>query len=160
MQLCIGLGFDNHLLEDKKNNFVKICGLKIECDYKIIAKSDGDVVLHSLSDALLGSLGLGDIGLYFPTSDSNNDNLDSIIIINKVLQLIEQKHYEIVNVDLNIFSEYIEINPIRNLLLENLRKILKTININIKAKHYEKPIKELSCQSIVLLQKKINYEQR
>ena len=154
MNLRVGLGFDNHLLKSKKNNVIKISGIEVSCDYSVIAKSDGDVVFHSLSDALLGALGLGDIGIYFKTNDPKNNNLDSIYILEECLALMKKYKYEIINVDLNIFSEHIEINQIRNLCVEKLQSILKIKNVNIKAKHYERSINEIACQSIVLLKKK------
>lgn len=153
MELRVGLGFDSHPLKTKKNNTIMIGGIPVKCNFEVEATSDGDVVLHAISDALLGAAGLGDIGMYYSPSDIKNKELNSIKIVNHVLKMVSKKH-QVINIDINIIVEDIKIDPVRYIVSENLQKILKTKNVNIKAKHYEEPKKEISCQVIVLLSKK------
>ncbi|WP_027119752.1 2-C-methyl-D-erythritol 2,4-cyclodiphosphate synthase [[Mycoplasma] testudinis] len=153
MEYRVGLGFDSHLLKAKKNNIIKIGGMPVQCDYSVVAHSDGDVVFHAISDALLGAAGFGDVGVYFADSDPKTKDMDSEKILLHTLKMIEKPKWQIVNIDINIVVEHIKIDPVRYLLVENLERILKIKNINIKAKHYEEPKKEISCQVIVMLQK-------
>ncbi|WP_027123728.1 2-C-methyl-D-erythritol 2,4-cyclodiphosphate synthase [Mycoplasmoides pirum] len=154
MSFRIGIGFDNHFLKSKIKNKIKIGGVCEECDFEIISHSDGDVVFHSISDAILGALGLGDIGMYFSDKDPKNKNLNSEFIVNEVIDKMFKLKYEIVNLDLNIFSEFIKIDKIRNSIYKNLERLLNTKNINIKAKHFEEPKNQIACQSVILLKMK------
>lgn len=153
MDYRVGCGFDSHILKIKKNNSISLGGVKVHCDYAVVAHSDGDVLLHALSDALLGAACLGDIGMWYSDGEHKNKDMSSTDILKAVLKMIK-KNYQIINVDINIIIEHIKIDPIRYELIENLRKSLNTKNINIKAKHYEEPKKEISCQVVVLLSKK------
>lgn len=153
MEYRVGLGFDSHLLKPKKNNTIKIGGMPVKCDYSIVANSDGDVVLHAISDALLGAAGFGDIGMYFSDSDEKTKNMDSSQILSHTIKMVDKIKFQVVNVDINIIVEHIKIDPIRYTLIENLEKMLNTKNINVKAKHYEEPKKEISCQVVVMLSK-------
>ena len=114
--------------------------LKINCDYKIIAHSDGDVLLHSIADSILGASGLGDIGKFFPDQDDINLNLDSSEIINFCLKELKNLNLEIYNVDATIICEEPKINPHRDNILKSLSSILKIpINkIGLKATTSEK----------------------
>ena len=83
-----GIGFDLHKYEDGSGMILG--GYSIKCDYKIIAHSDGDVLLHSIADSILGASGLGDIGKYFSDQDDKNKNLDSSEIIKFCLEKLNE----------------------------------------------------------------------
>ena len=133
-----GIGFDLHKYD--KGSGIILGGYKINCDYKIIAHSDGDVLLHSIADSILGASGLGDIGKFFPDQDDINLNLDSSEIINFCLKELKNLNLEIYNVDATIICEEPKINPHRDNILKSLSSILKIpINkIGLKATTSEK----------------------
>ena len=133
-----GVGFDLHKYD--KGSGIILGGYKINCDYKIIAHSDGDVLLHSIADSILGASGLGDIGKFFPDQDDINLNLDSSEIINFCLKELKNLNLEIYNVDATIICEEPKINPYRDNILKSLSSILKIpINkIGLKATTSEK----------------------
>jgi 2-C-methyl-D-erythritol 2,4-cyclodiphosphate synthase len=105
-----------------------------------VGHSDADILLHAISDAILGALSLGDIGLYFPDSDSSLKGLDSKIIIKKVEGLMKEKQYEIVNIDSTIICEKPKILPYREKIASSLSEILALPidTISVKATTTEK----------------------
>lgn len=104
-----GLGFDVHRLEAGYDLWIG--GIKIEHEKGLEGHSDADVALHALSDALLGSLGLGDIGVHFPPTDMKYKGIDSKILLREVCALIRKEGYEIGNVDVTIAAERPKLNP-------------------------------------------------
>lgn len=104
-----GLGFDVHRLEAGYDLWLG--GIKIEHEKGLEGHSDADVALHALSDALLGSLGLGDIGVHFPPTDMKYKGIDSKILLREVCALIRKEGYEIGNVDVTIAAERPKLNP-------------------------------------------------
>ena len=133
-----GIGFDLHKYEDGTGMILG--GFKINCGYKIIAHSDGDVLLHSIADSILGASGLGDIGKYFSDQDDKNKNLDSSEIIRFCLEKLNELNLEIYNIDTTIICEEPKINPHFEIIISSLSKLLKTDkrNITIKATTNEK----------------------
>ncbi len=138
-QRC-GIGYDIHKTEiNKKNNLINLAGIKIKSKIKILSHSDGDVILHAITDSILGALSLRDIGTYFP-NNRNNLNRDSKDFLNYALNKMKNKKYNINNVDLMVVSEEPKINPHYNRIIENLMMLLKIKNdqITIKATTNEK----------------------
>jgi 2-C-methyl-D-erythritol 2,4-cyclodiphosphate synthase len=133
----IGQGIDNHKLVKKINSTIILGGFKFKSNYKIIAHSDGDVVLHSVSNALLGSLCLGDIGDYFKDNDSKNKNISSVKILNFCLAQLKKQKLKINNIDLTIQCENIIFNNIKLNIKKNLIKLLDCKFINVKATRFE-----------------------
>ena len=136
-------------------------GYSIKCDYKIIAHSDGDVLLHSIADSILGASGLGDIGKYFSDKDDKNKNLDSSEIISFCLEKLNDINLEIYNIDTTIICEEPKINPHRNNILKSLSTILEIpVNkIGLKATTSEQigiigKNKAIAVQSLVNLRDK------
>lgn len=155
-----GLGFDLHKYES--GNGIILGGLKIDCDYKIIAHSDGDVLLHSIADSILGAAGLGDIGKYFSDQNETNKDIDSSKIIEFCLNELKNLNLEIYNIDSTIICELPKINPHREDILEKLSNILKipVSKIGLKATTSEKigiigSNKAIAVQSIVNLREAI-----
>ena len=156
----VGLGFDSHRfgkpITDSKENKIILCGTKIPCQYSIIAHSDGDVVFHALTDALLGAIGKGDIGEHFPSTDIKWRDADSEKFLLFALDLLKQQDRTINNVDIVIIAEVPKISPYKNKFIQKLLTTLavKSDQINIKAKTAEQmgiigKKEGLACYAIV-----------
>ena len=155
-----GIGFDLHKYKQGKG--ITLGGVKIECDFEIVAHSDGDVLLHSIADSILGAAGLGDIGEHFPDTDIENKGLDSKKIISFCLETIKNKNLEIYNIDNTIICEKPKINPHRKAILNSLSNILKidSEKIGLKATTSEQigiigKNKAIAVQSFVNLRKRV-----
>lgn len=136
----VGNGIDFHKLAIDKDRPLILGGYRIESEWSLIGHSDADIVLHALSDAILGALGLGDIGQYFPDSDKALKNMDSSIILNKSLELMREKGYELLNVDNTIIGEKPKITPHRSDIIASLAKLLNlpVDQVSVKATTTEK----------------------
>jgi len=152
----VGNGFDFHKFQKSKS--IKLGGLKIKSKFSLEANSDGDPILHSITDAILGALNEKDIGFHFEPDSKTYKNVNSVIFINKALKLLKNKKGEIINLDLNIICDYPKINPIRDNIRNNLSKILKIKkdSINIKATSTEdegfvNTKKGIACQTMISL---------
>ncbi|OGT26390.1 MAG: 2-C-methyl-D-erythritol 2,4-cyclodiphosphate synthase [Gammaproteobacteria bacterium RIFCSPLOWO2_02_FULL_42_14] len=130
-----GIGFDVHALKPAKNQHIILCGVSIPCDYQIIAHSDGDVALHAIVDAILGTIAAGDIGEHFPPSDARWKNADSTLFLKHTLQLCAEKKATLIHLDVTIIAEVPKINPYKKIMKEKLSEItgLALHHINIKA---------------------------
>lgn len=152
----IGQGFDIHkLVEGRK---LIIGGIEIDYEKGLLGHSDADVLIHSIIDALLGALALGDIGTHFPDNYSKYKNIDSTILLKETKKLIEEKGYKINNLDNTIFAQEPKMKPYIPLIREKLSQILEIDKdlISIKAKTMEEQDsvgekKSISTQSVVLL---------
>src|SRR5450759_3422974 len=109
MNLRIGQGIDFHRLE--KGSDLWLGGIKVPSEKGCIAHSDGDVLLHAICDALLGSAGLGDIGFHFPDTSSEFKNIDSKILLKRSFELIKKKGFKVVNIDSTVCLERPKISP-------------------------------------------------
>ena len=118
----IGRGIDFHQLEP--GNGLTLGNIFIDCNLSIVAHSDGDIVLHAISDALLGAGGLRDIGYYFPDTDSKNKNLSSLKIIEKSLDLLKEQGLQPKNIDFVVVCEQPKIGPYVDKLKKSLSRIL------------------------------------
>jgi len=128
-----GIGFDLHKYKDGSG--IILGGYSLECDLQIIAHSDGDVLLHSIADSILGASGQGDIGKFFSDQDPANEDIDSIKIIEFCLEILRDNNLEIYNIDATLICEVPKINPHRDSIIKSLSKILKipTERIGLKA---------------------------
>ncbi len=137
-QHFVGIGFDVHPFVDDKQ--MVLGGVKIDTPYGFKAHSDGDVLIHSLIDALLGACGAGDIGEFFPDTDEKYKNVDSRLLLQSIVKFITQVGYEIINIDLTIIAEQPKINPYKLTIKEELSALLgiKQQFINVKATTSEK----------------------
>ena len=107
----IGTGFDVHAF--KPGNKIFLCGVEIPFDRSLAGHSDADVALHALTDAILGALALGDIGLHFPDTDQKWENADSIIFLKWSIKQAKQRNLELSNIDLTIICEKPKINILK-----------------------------------------------
>ncbi len=136
----VGIGYDIHKTKKTiKNNFIKIGGIKIKSKIKVISHSDGDVILHAITDSILGALSQRDIGTYFP-NNKRNLNRNSIDFLNYSLKKMNIRKMLINNIDIMIVSEEPKINPHFEIIISSLSKLLKTDkkNITVKATTNEK----------------------
>lgn len=136
--IFIGYGFDTHRF--CKGDEVVLCGVKIPCEFRIEAHSDGDVALHALMDALLGAVGAGDIGEWFPPNDVKFKGADSLELLGQVVDFVRSVGFEIINVDLMILAEIPKITPHKDKMIAILSTALNLPKnrINIKATTMEK----------------------
>jgi 2-C-methyl-D-erythritol 4-phosphate cytidylyltransferase/2-C-methyl-D-erythritol 2,4-cyclodiphosphate synthase len=118
----VGRGVDFHRFQS--GDGFTLGNVFIECEFSIVAHSDGDIVLHAISDALLGAAGLKDIGYYFPDSDPENKNLSSLKIIERTLDLLNEGGLLPRNVDFVIVCEQPKIGPHVDELKKSLAAIL------------------------------------
>lgn len=149
----IGFGKDIHKLSKAKTRIV-LGGYECASNYKIVAVSDGDLVLHSIADAILGACQGGDIGIAFPESNIKCQNMDSKLILDYALTMAKKKNLTIGNVDITIVCDKIMINKIRKYIVNSLSKLLKTQKINVKATRFEQNLNIIECDSIVLMRGK------
>ena len=129
----IGTGFDVHAFEP--GNKIYLCGVEIPFNRSLAGHSDADVALHALTDAILGALALGDIGLHFPDTDERWEKADSIIFLNWSIEKAKQRNLKLSNIDLTMICEKPKITSFREQLIANLSKIcsLERDKINVKA---------------------------
>ena len=129
----IGTGFDVHAF--KPGNKLFLCGVEIPFDKSLAGHSDADVALHALTDAILGALAIGDIGLHFPDTDKKWKDANSVLFLNWALKKSSERMFKLSNIDLTIICEKPKINSYREMMIINLSKIcsLDTTQINVKA---------------------------
>ena len=157
----IGNGYDIHRLVTGRELIIGGVNLKHPNNLGLDGHSDADVLSHSIMDALLGALSLGDIGKFFPPSDDKWKNADSLLLLSKVIDLIRNQGWEVNNIDSVIVAERPKIKPYVELMRRNISNTLEIEDnlIGIKATTNEKLGPEgreegISCHSVVLLQKK------
>lgn len=154
----IGHGFDVHKFGGEGP--ITLGGVKIPYQYGLVAHSDGDVVLHAITDALIGALALGDIGKLFPDNDPQYKGIDSRILLRKVYSIIQNKGYELVNLDTTIIAQEPKMRGHVDQMRVNIAEDLNVHfeQISIKATTTEQlgftGRKEgIACEAVVLLTK-------
>lgn len=105
----IGFGFDVHQLVEGRDLWLG--GIKIEHTMGLLGHSDADVLIHAISDALLGAANMRDIGYHFPDTSERTLNMDSKIILREVVRLIATKGYQVGNIDATVCAERPKLNP-------------------------------------------------
>lgn len=127
----IGHGYDVHRFCD--GEFVTLGGVQIAHKFGLLAHSDGDVLLHALSDALLGAAALGDIGKHFPDTDPQFKGADSRVLLRHVLGLVKAKGWQVGNVDATIVAQAPKMAPhidaMRGLIAADLDVALDQVNV-------------------------------
>ncbi len=132
--LRIGIGHDTHRL--KPGGPLRIGGIDIEHSHSLDGHSDADVLLHALTDALLGALALGDIGTLFPDNDPANRDRDSADFVDEARRQMTAAGYQLGNVDCIVFAQQPKLAPHREAIRARLAELLnvKTEAISLKAK--------------------------
>ncbi len=131
----VGLGFDVHRISKRKNDLI-LGGAKILSPFGLVAVSDGDVVLHAVSDALCGAAGLGDIGDYFPPQAKASKGINSRKIVECILRKVK-KSFRISNIDITIITEKPKLASHKKKIVNSLKKILSISAVNLKIKSKE-----------------------
>src|SRR5580692_122372 len=134
----VGIGHDTHRLETGRP--LILAGIRIEHPRGLAGHSDADVVLHALTDALLGAAGLGDIGDAYPDTDPRYRDCDSAMFLRETLDRLRGKGYRIVNADVTVFAQEPKLGPIKQRMRERLAELLglDVDAVNVKAKTGEK----------------------
>ena len=159
MAYRIGTGTDFHQLVDGRELWIG--GVRIPHTKGALGHSDADVLLHAICDALLGALGLGDIGTHFPDTDNSYKDIASTILLEKTFKLIKKEGYHVVNIDSTICLELPKIKPYVEAMQQVIAGILemKRRDVSIKATTTEKlgfigREEGLMANAVILLQRK------
>ncbi len=156
MKIKIGHSYDVHRLEEGYN--LILGGVKLEHDKGLVGHSDADVLLHAITESLIGAMGLGDIGTFFPDTDPTYKGVDSMKLLIAIKNIVDEKGFVISNIDSTVYLEQPKLRPVIDIMREN---ISKNINIditciNIKATRGEKlgfvgREEGIAAESVVLL---------
>ena len=156
------MGYDVHRLVENRD--LIIGGVKIDYELGLLGHSDADVLLHAITDALLGAAALGDIGKHFPDTDEKYKGISSITLLEKTRDLLEENFYVIENIDATIIAQKPKMLPHIPKMRENIANALKIdINrVNVKATTEEGlgftgEMKGISSQAICALNTVANY---
>jgi 2-C-methyl-D-erythritol 2,4-cyclodiphosphate synthase len=152
----VGIGHDTHRLVEGRP--LILGGVRIEHPRGLAGHSDADVVLHALTDALLGAAGLGDIGDAFPDTDPANKDRDSAFFLHDTLDLLKRKGFRLVNADIIIFAQEPKLGPVKSRIRDKIVQLLGVAAdaVNVKAKTGEKVgaigrCEAIGCQAAVLI---------
>lgn len=138
LKIRVGHGYDVHkLVENRK---LIMGGVDIPHDKGLLGHSDADVLLHAISDALLGAAALGDIGKHFPDTDPKYKGADSLKLLEHVVGILNQKGYKISNIDSTIIAQKPKIAPYIEKMRENIARacLVDIDDVNVKATTEEK----------------------
>jgi 2-C-methyl-D-erythritol 2,4-cyclodiphosphate synthase len=155
----IGYGCDFHNFIEGKD--LIIGGVKIPYYKGLDGYSDADVLIHAVCDALLGAMGRGDIGEHFPEGSPEYKDISSVVLLNKVLEMLADAKYQIINIDTLVIAEEPKIGPFKKKIRESLASIMKMdiqdINIKATTKEGKDAIGQseaMAAEAIVLIDKK------
>ena len=156
MSMRIGIGYDLHRTKPGKQ--IILGGVEIPAPFGLEGHSDADLLLHAITDALLGAIGDKDIGYYFPPGDEENRNRPSVDFLKFAHELVQKAGYSIANIDTVIVCERPKIKPVREEIKENISLMLslKPGQIGVKAKTSEEVgaigrQEAMAAQAVVLL---------
>lgn len=156
MKIRVGNGYDIHRLGE--NRPLIIGGVKIPHHLGLVGHSDADVLIHSLMDAMLGALSLGDIGYYFPPSDPQWSQADSMELLKEVKSMIAKQDWSVSNLDAVIIAEKPKLKPYLEAMRDRVAETLELAwdQVSIKATTNEKmdavgEQKAISCYAVALL---------
>lgn len=129
----VGQGFDVHQLVEGRP--LIIGGVTIPYEKGLLGHSDADVLLHTITDAILGALALGDIGKHFPDTDAAYKDADSLELLRKVWEMVEAKGYQLGNVDATIIAQKPKMLPYIPAMIDVIAKVLnaEVDQVNVKA---------------------------
>ncbi|WP_414045482.1 2-C-methyl-D-erythritol 2,4-cyclodiphosphate synthase [Macrococcus equi] len=155
----IGYGYDVHQLVEGRP--LIIGGIELNHDKGLLGHSDADVLLHAITDAILGAVSLGDIGKFFPDDDPKYKGADSRILLKDAYHHVLEMGYEVGNIDATIIAEKPKFRPHIDAMRESIANVLNTdvFNVNVKATTNEKMgylgrQEGIQAQAVVLLLKK------
>lgn len=158
MNIRIGTGYDVHKLVLNKD--LIIGGVNIPHEKGLLGHSDADVLVHAIIDSLLGATKKGDIGKLFPDNDDTFKNISSIILLEKVYNILKEDNYIVINIDSTIIAQAPKMRPFISQMEENISKALNisTEQVNVKATTEEGlgftgKLEGISANAVCLLQK-------
>ena len=153
----IGHGYDVHRLVEGRD--LILGGVKIDFELGLLGHSDADVLLHAVSDALLGAAGLGDIGRHFPDTDPAYKGADSRVLLRHVVKLVKENGYRISNVDVTMIAQKPKLKDHIPQMVQNIAADLEIpeTRVNVKATTEEKlgftgTMEGLRCHAVCLLE--------
>ncbi|HEY3969019.1 MAG TPA: 2-C-methyl-D-erythritol 2,4-cyclodiphosphate synthase [Planctomycetaceae bacterium] len=156
--LRIGLGHDIHRLAP--NRALILGGVRIDFERGLLGHSDADILLHAITDALLGAAGLGDIGDAFPDTDPAYAGIDSAVLLGRALERVRADGWQIVNLDCTIFAQRPKLTShkpaIRQKLAELLAIPVEAVNVKAKTGELVGPIgreEAMAADAVVLIEK-------
>ncbi len=134
----VGLGHDTHRLEP--GGPLRLGGIDIDFDYHLAGHSDADVLLHAITDSLLGAANLGDIGMLFPDDDPANQDKDSAVMLTAACDLIRDARWRVVNVDCVVLAERPKLVPYKQQISNRIADLLAVLpeQVGLKGKTGEK----------------------
>ena len=155
----VGIGHDTHRLAEGRP--LLLGGVRVEHPRGLVGHSDADVVLHALTDALLGAAGLGDIGDAYPDTDPAYRDADSALFLRETLARLNRDGWRVVNVDVIVFAQEPKLGPLKGRIRDSIAELLGLDpgRVNVKAKTGERVgaigrAEAMSCQAVVLLEEK------
>jgi 2-C-methyl-D-erythritol 2,4-cyclodiphosphate synthase len=155
-----GLGWDSHRISVGRPMILG--GVTIPCEFGLDGHSDADILLHALTDALLGSAALGDIGMHFPDTDPRWKGAGSLQFLEHALALVQEKGFELVHVDTTVILERPKLKdyrlPIREGLAAALGLSLENVSVKFKTAEKVGPVgegKSAEAQAIVTLRRRV-----
>lgn len=153
----IGHGYDVHKLVEGRD--LILGGVKIPYEKGLLGHSDADVLLHAVSDALLGAAGLGDIGVHFPDTDPKYKGADSLLLLQTVGQKVKAQGYRISNIDVTMIAQKPKLKDYIPQMVQNIARVLELEpgRVNVKATTEEKlgftgEGLGMSCHAVCLLE--------
>lgn len=157
--LRVGIGHDRHRLVLGRP--LILGGVRIDFELGLDGHSDADVLLHALTDALLGALGLGDIGEWFPNTEPRWANADSAIFLEQAIREVRNRGWEIGNLDCTVHAERPKLSTYKTAIAQRIAELLEigADQVNVKAKTGEKVgpvgrLEAIDADAIVLLVRK------
>lgn len=151
-KLKVGNAIDIHKIEKvDQATFINLGGCKLNSNYRVMAHSDGDVILHAISNAILNAIGLDDIGTYFPDTDEKYKSLDSKIILSFALDKLRNYNYKIGNISIVLNSDFIFLKPNKKYILHSLQKLTDNANISIHGTRTEQNLNIISAYVTILI---------
>jgi 2-C-methyl-D-erythritol 2,4-cyclodiphosphate synthase len=161
METRIGFGYDSHVF--KAGVPLRIGGLALDHPEGLAGHSDGDVLLHAITDALLGAIAAGDIGTFFPPGDPRWKDADSAIFLNLAMETLQRAGYRIVNIDTTLILAAPKIGPLSSEMRARVADLLSlgTDQVSIKAKTPEGLNLDhvAQCHAVVLIERVIEPEE-
>lgn len=137
----IGHGYDVHRFDlESAPCTQRLGGVDVPTDHALLAHSDGDVVLHAVCDALLGAVGLGDIGEHFPDTEAEWSGADSTQLLAQVVSIVHDQQWRVVNLDVTIQAQAPKLSPFKGIMKDTMAALLKVESgrVNVKATTTEK----------------------
>jgi 2-C-methyl-D-erythritol 2,4-cyclodiphosphate synthase len=152
----VGIGHDTHRLAEGRP--LLLGGVRVEHPRGLAGHSDADVVLHAVTDALLGAAGLGDIGDAYPDTDPAYRGADSRLFLRETLARLNRAGWRVVNVDVIVFAQEPKLGPVKGAIRRNLARLLglDARDVNVKAKTGERVgaigrAEAIGCQAVALI---------